>query len=81
MSITSEADRSDVYRRIFDVLNRGFGGYNSTWYVLYISHDMAEQQGPPVDGPHFRKDGGCRSRTRSQTRDCLARCLNFVIMV
>ena len=34
MSIPSESDRSDVYRRNFDVLNRGFGGYNSTWYVL-----------------------------------------------
>jgi hypothetical protein len=27
------ADQSEVYRRNFDILNRGFNGYNSSWCV------------------------------------------------
>jgi hypothetical protein len=37
---------------------------------------MAKQQGPSVDGPHFRKEGGCTSRPSSQARDHLARCVH-----
>jgi len=61
------------------VLNRGFGGYNSTWYVYHsmLSFLIHIIQDPTVDGPYLRQKRRCPSIPQHQTGHYLARSVNF----